>query len=222
MLTSVNWPMNLNLKIPLVVAAGLLMITTRAMAYEEVEDLVDVFASDRQFVAVADGRSTFSEARRSSEKILWQGAKGEVGAFLTSDRLLAVSVRSGQWNTRDLKINEKKGLPEMLISAHLVIMLTGERIVGFGTHTGGFIQTRMPIGESVVDKAAEGRVAVVITPSRAFGFSSYRRGIAEVRFRREEAMVSLKTTYNLIRMRTTQRLITLKSEDAVWRLFDLK
>lgn len=214
--------MNINFPIRLVATAALLMITTRGMAYEEVEDLVDIFVTDSQFIAIVDAQRNFSEPHRSAEKILWQGAKGEVGVFLTSDRLLAVSVRSGQWNTLDLKINEKKGVPEMLISAHLVIMLTGERIVGFGAHTGGFIQTRMPIGESVVDRAAEGRVAVVVTPARAFGFSSYRRGVAEIRFRRQEHMVSLKTTYNLVRLRTTQRLITLKSQDVVWRQFDLK
>lgn len=202
--------------------AALIMLANGVMAYEEVEDLVDILATKGQFIAVVDGQRNFSEAHRSNEKILWQGAKGEVGAFLTSDRLLAVSVRSGQWNTRNLKINEKKRLPEMLISAHLVVMLTTERIVGFGTHTGGFFQTRMPIGESVVGRAAEGRVAVVVTPSRAFGFSSYRRGVAEIRFQRQEKMVSLKTTYNLIRLRTSQRLITLKSEDAVWRQFDLR
>jgi hypothetical protein len=214
--------MNLNRKTGRVVAALLFMITSRAWAYEEVEDLVDIVATGGYFTALVDGQRNFSEARRSNEKILWQGAKGEVGAFLTNERLLAVSVRSGQWNTRYLKIKEKKGLPEVLISAHLVVMLTAERIVGFGTHTGGFIQTRMPLGEPVVDRAAEGRVAVVITPTRAFGFSTYRRGIAEVRFRRQETMVSLKATYNLIRLRTSQRLITLKSEEAVWRQFDLK
>jgi hypothetical protein len=214
--------MRVNRKIRLVLTAALLMVTARAMAYEEIEDLVDIFATGGRFIAMVDGRRNFSEAYRSDEKILWQGAKGEVGAFLTSDRLLAVSVRSGQWNTIYLKVNEKKGQPEMLISAHLVVMLTAERIVGFGTHTGGFIQTRMPIGESVADRAAEGRVAVVVTPARAFGFSSYRRGVAEIRFKRQEKVVSLKTTYNLIRLRTSQRLITLKSEDAVWRQFDLK
>ena len=200
----------------------LLMITTWAMAYEEVEDLVDIFTTDRAFIAVVDGRRHFSEDHRSSEKILWQGAKGEVGAFLTSDRLLAVSVKSGQWNKRYLKIKEKRVIPEILLAAHLVVMLTGERIVGFGTHTGGFFETRLPIGESIVAKAAEGRVAVVVTPVRVFGFSSYRRGVAEIRFRLKENVVSLKTTYNKITMRTSQRLITLKSEDAVWRDFDLK
>lgn len=202
--------------------ATLLLMATWARAYEEVEDLVDIFTTDSQYIAIVDARRHFSENHRSSEKILWQGAKGEVGAFLTSDRLLAVSVKSGQWNTQYLKIKEKRVIPEMLLSAHLVVMLTGERIVGFGTHTSGFIQTNMPIGELVVAKEAEGRVAVVVTPARAFGFSAYRRGVAEVHFRLKETLVSLKTTYNKVTLRTSQRLITLKAEDAVWRDFDLK
>lgn len=206
----------------MVLIATLLTAATWAMAYEEVEDLVDIFTTDRAFIAVVDGRRHFSEDIRSNEKILWQEAKGEVGAFLTSDRLLAVSVKSGQWNTQYLKINEKKRVPEMLIANHLVVMLTGERIVSFGTDTGGFFQTRLPIGESIVTKEADGRVAVVVTPARVFGFSSYRRGAAETRFRLKETVVSLKTTYNKITMRTSQRLITLKAEDAVWRYFDLK
>ena len=209
-------------KILIVLILPQLMISSRAMAYEEVEDLVEIFTTDSAFIAVVDGSRKFSEDFRSREKIIWQGAKGEVGAFLTNDRLLAVSVKSGQWNTRYLKINEKKVAPEMLIAAHLVIMLTGERIVGFGTDTGGFFQTRLPIGESVVANAAEGRVAVVVTPKRAFGFSAYRRGAAEIRFQIKENVESLKTTYNKITLRTSQRLITLKAEDAVWRYFDLK
>ncbi len=192
------------------------------MAYEEVEDLVDIFATDSAFIAVVDGKRNFSEAKGSSETILWQGAKGEIGAFLTNDRLLAASTRSGRWNVRALKVNEKKESPDMLIAAHLLIMLTGERIVAFGTHTGGFFQTRMPIGEPVVAKSSEGRVAAVVTPARAFGFSTYRRGASEIRFQLKENVVSLKTTYNKITLRTSLRLITLKAEDAVWRQFDLK
>ncbi len=200
----------------------LLMTTALAMAYEEVEDLVDIFSTDSAFIAVVDGRRNFSEDHRAKETLLWQGAKGEVGAFLTSQRLLAVSVKSGQWNTRSLKINEKKVTPNMLIGSHLLIMLTTERIVAFGTDTGGFFQTRLPIGESAIAKAAEGRVAAVVTPARAFGFSSYRRGVAEIRFQIKERFESLSTTYNKITLRTSRRLITLRAADAVWREFDLQ
>ncbi|MBR9986417.1 MAG: hypothetical protein KFF68_10945 [Desulfosarcina sp.] len=200
----------------------LFMMTPWALAFEEVEDLVDIFATDSNFIAVVDGKRNFSESKSSDERILWQGAKGEIGAFLTNERLLAVSVRSGQWNVRSLKIIEKKEPPDILLAAHLLIMLTGERIVTFGTHTGGFVQTRLPIGESIVAKKAEGRVAAIVTPSRAFGFSSYRRGVAEIRFQLKETVVSLKTTYNKITLRTSQRLITLNAENAVWQQFDLK
>ena len=214
--------MNLNRKRWVWWVLALFIRPPGAMAYEEVEDLVDIFATDGAFIAVVDGKRNFSKAKGSSETILWQGAKGEIGAFLTNERLLAVSTRSGQWNLRPLKINEKKEPPDMLLAAHLLIMLTGERIVAFGTHTGGFVQTRLPLGESIVAKEAEGRVAAVVTPARAFGFSSYRRGVAEIRFQLKEDVISLKTTYNKITLRTSLRLITLKAEDAVWRQFDLK
>ncbi len=214
--------MSVNRKRWMLLVVALLMRSSWAVAYEEVEDLVDIFATDSAFIAVVDGKRNFSEAKDSSEAILWQGAKGEIGAFLTNERLLAVSVRSGQWNVRPLKITEKKSTPEMLIAAHLLIMLTAERIVSFGTHTSGFVQTRMPIGEPVVIKEAQGRVAAVVTPARAFGYSSYRRGVAEIRFQLKETVISLKTTYNKITLRTSQRLITLNAEDAVWRQFDLK
>ena len=202
--------------------AVLCMLPVSSEAYEEVDDLVNVFAIDGQLIALVDGRRNFSEDYRSGEEILWQGAKGEIGAFLTSDRLLAVSVKSGRWNIKPLKINEKRYTPEILLASHLIVMLTKERIVTFGTDTGGFFQTRMPIGESVVDRAADGRVAAVVTPKRAFGFSSYRRGTAEIRFRLQETPVSLKSTYTTVTLRTSQRLITLEAGDAVWREFDLK
>jgi hypothetical protein len=200
----------------------LVMLPTGAASYEEVEDRVEIFSIDDRFVALINGRSHFSENYRSGEEVLWQGAKGEVGVFLTNERLLAVSVKSGRWNTLYLKINEKKKTPEMLFAAHLVIMLTDERIVAFGTDTGGFFHTRLPIDESVIEKAAEGRVAAAVTRNRAYGFSSYRRGAAEIRFRRQETIVSLKTTYNKVTLQTTERLIALEAEDAVWHQFDLK
>ncbi|MGA6924877.1 MAG: hypothetical protein WBY88_04285 [Desulfosarcina sp.] len=198
-----------------------IMKTASAMAYEEVDDLVEIFATDGQFIAIVNGRRHFTEDYRAGETILWQAAKGEVGAFLTDQRLLAVSITSGQWNTRYLKINEKKTTPAMLIGAHLVILLSGERILAFGTLTDGFFQVRMPIGASIVAKDARGRVAGVVLADRALGFSSYRRGAAEIRFRRGEEMVSLKTTYTTITLHTNQRLISLAASDAVWRDVDL-
>jgi hypothetical protein len=214
--------MKLIAKRQMAMVVAMLMIPMGARAYEEVEDLVEIFATDDNYVAMVDGRSNFSESISSGEHILWQGAKGEVGAFLTSKRLLAVTITSGHWNKLDLKINEKQKTPDMLLAAHLVVMLTDERIVTFGTHTDGFFQTRLPIGESTTAKEAEGRVAAVVTPTRAYGFSAYRRGVSEFRFRRQETLVSLKTTYNKITMQTSDRVVALDAEDAVWREFELK
>lgn len=192
-----------------------------AAADETVEDVVEVVATGDQLIAVVDGRRFFREDLRIGESVRWQAARGEVGAILTSQRLLAVSARSGKWNIRPLKISEKQRAPEMLIADYLVAMLTEERILTFGTHTDGFFQTRLPIGEKVVASAAEGRSAAAVTESRAFGFSTYRRGAAEIRFRRGETFVSLKTAHSKVTLQTTERLITLNAEDAVWRAIDL-
>lgn len=208
-------------RLRLVFIAAALLISESALAYEEVEDLVDILATDDAFIAVVDGRRKFLENRRSGETIAWQGAKGEVGAFLTNDRILGISLRSGQWNTRFLKINEKKVAPQMLLAKHLVVMFSDERILGFGTHTGGFFQERLPLGEPVIASAAEGRVAAVISADRAFGLSTFRRGAAEIRFQIREQFKSVRTTYNKISLRTSLRLITFTAEDAVWRDIDL-
>ena len=193
-----------------------------ARATEHVRLVSQVQHTDRAFIAVIDGRRNFSNPIRQGETVQWEGALGEVGAFLTSQRLLAISVTSGQWNTQFLKINEKKESPQMLLGAHLVVMLTDERIVGFGTHTGGFFQTRLRVGESITVSEAEGRVATAITPTRAFALSGSRRGVAEIRFRIRETLQSIKTTYNKVTLRTSQRLITFEAADAVWRDFELK
>jgi hypothetical protein len=198
------------------------LLASGVMAYEEVEDLVDIVATDRTFNAVIDGRRSFTEDRRPGETIAWQGAKGEVGAYLTNLRLLAVSVTSGKWRTQHLKVNEKRQEPRILLGKHLLVMVSRERFVGFGTATGGFFEVRRPIGEQVLVEEIGGRVAALITPSRAFGFSSNRMGAAEIRFRRDEKFESIKTTYNKITLRTSERLITLESRDAAWRAFELK
>lgn len=190
-------------------------------AYEEVEDLVDILATGDEFIAVVEGRRSFKENRRPGETIQWQGAKGEVGAFLTDDRLLAVSVRSGQWNSRNLRISEKGTAPRILLAAHLLVMQTGGRLLVFGSSTDGFFQERLPIREPVIAAEAEGRVAAVITSDRAFGLSALRRGAAEIRFQIQERLASVDTTYNKITLRTTRRLITMTAGDAVWREIDL-
>lgn len=192
-------------------------IVIDATAYEEVEDLVEIFATDDRFIAVVDSRRHFSDPFRSRETITWQGARGEVGAFLTSERLLAVSVNSGQWNSQFLRINEKKSTPHMLLGAHLVVMLTDERIVAFGTRTGGFFHNRVPVGESIIDSDIRGRVAAAITPKRAFALSANRRGAAEIRFRLQERFESINTTYNKLTLRTSERLLTFAADKAVWR-----
>jgi len=207
------------LRLVLLIAAALM--SESVLAYEEVEDRVDILATDDAFIAVVDGRRNFVEDRRSGETTTWQGAKGEVGAFLTSDRILGISVTSGQWNKRYLKINEKKIAPQVLLAKHLVVMFSDERILGFGTHTGGFFQERLPLGEPVVASAAEGQVAAVITADRAFGLSTFRRGAAEIRFQIREQFRSVSTTYSKISLRTSRRLITFTAGDAVWRDIDL-
>ena len=198
----------------IVLLAGIVIETT---AYEEVEDLVEIFATDDRFIAVVDSRRNFSDPVRSRETITWQGARGEVGAFLTSERLLAVSVNSGQWNYQYLRINEKKSTPHMLLGAHLVVMLTDERIVAFGTRTGGFFHNRVPVGESIIDSDIRGRVAAAVTPKRAFALSANRRGAAEIRFRLKERFESINTTYNKLTLRTSERLLTFAADKAVWR-----
>lgn len=201
----------------------LIIFPAAVQAYEEVEDLVEIFVTDSQFTAVVDGGRNFSESIRSGENVLWQGAQGEIGAILTSQRLLAVSITSGGWNTIDLKPREKQRAPEMLLAAHLIIMMTDERIVSFGTYTNGFFQTRLPIGESVLASQAEGRMAVAVTPSRAYGFSAYRRGAAEIRLKLQEEIVSIKTTYNKITLQTSKdRALILEAKSAQWQKVDLK
>ena len=205
----------------LVLIVHLAMAAT-AMAYEVVEDVVELVATDTQLIAVVDGRRYFRTDYLSGEVVRWQGAKGEIGAFLTNERLLAVTITSGQWNTEDLKIREKRTPPDVLIAAQILIMLTDERIVAFGTHTDGFFQTRLPIGETVVARAANGRVAAAATPSQAFGYSTYRRGAARIRFRLQERFVSLKAAYDSVTLQTSQRLITLEAGDGVWRYIELQ
>ena len=209
-------------RIVMVLTMLLLAATRGTASYEEVEDLVDIYTTDNNFIAVVDSRRIFNESIRARETIQWQGARGEVGAFLTNERLLAVSIRSGQWNTQFLKIKEKKQRPQMLLGAQLVVMLTDDRIVGFGTQTGGFFQARLPIGETVIATDIQGRVAAIITPDQAFGLSARRRGVAEIRFRIQERFESMKTTYNKVTLRTSQRLITFASGDSVWRDTELK
>jgi hypothetical protein len=220
--TAVEVSMKYGWRILLAAIAVLAAFSSGSIAFEEVEDLVDMVATDQVFTAVVEGRRDFTENRRPDETIVWEGARGEIGAYLTNERLLAISITSGKWNIQLLKVREKKQAPRILLGKHLLVMLSDGRLVAFGTHTSGFFQVRRPIGERIVAEAIEGRVAAVIMPSRAFGFSSNRRGAAEIRFRRLEQVESLKTTYNKITLKTTQRLITLTSRDAVWREFELK
>ena len=204
----------------LLIGLSVLVSAVRSHAAEEVEDLIDVFESNDRIVGVIEGRRTISVDLRPKETVLWSGSKGHLGAYLTSDRFLAISTSSRAWQELPLRSGES-GKAVGSISSHIALVVTEDRAVGFDAASNRFIETRFPIRDELVAAEAEEHVAVVVTSSRAFGLAAETSAFTEIRLRVGETIEAIKITASKATVRTSDRLLTFEATGATWSEYRL-
>jgi hypothetical protein len=189
-------------------------------AEEEIEDLIDVFESSNNIIAIIEGKKTFTYDLRPNEKVLWSDSQGYLGALLTNERFFVISTSSDAWQVLPLRLDEsKKGVTSL--SSYIALLVTGDRAIGFDAGSNRFIENQLTIDDELFTAKAEKYVAVVITSSRAFGFSVRTSSFAEIRLRVQESIEATKITSRKATIRTSDRLLTFEASGSTWNEYRL-
>ena len=184
-------------------------------AEEEIEDLIDIAESKNEIIAIIEGRRTVTFDLRPNEKVLWSGARGYLGAFLTDQHFFVISTSLNAWQALPLRLDESgKGVASL--SPYLALLVTGDRAVGFDATSDRFIETLLPFHDELVAAEAERYVAVVITSSRAFGLAAESLAFTEVNLKKGESVETVKLTHTKATVRTSDRLLSFEAAGSAW------
>ena len=198
------------------ICLSILISAVCSHAEEEIEDLIDIFESKGRIVAVMEGRKTESLDLRINEEVVWQGARGDLGAFLTNKRFLVISTSSDGWHALSLRSAESEN-DTAFISPHIALLVTGDRAVGFDATSRRFVEVQLPLREELVAADAGKDVAVVVTSGRVFGLAAGRSAFSETDLRIRETVDELKITSSKAVVRTSERLLIFNATDAAWK-----
>jgi DNA-directed RNA polymerase subunit K/omega len=155
-----------------IICLSIIASTICSYAEEEIEDLIDIAESNGKIIAILEGRKTITFDLRPNEKVLWSGANGYLGAFLTDSRFFVISISLDAWQALPLRIDES-GKSVASLSAYIALLVTKDRAVGFDATSNRFIETQLPMHDELLAAETEKYVAVVITSSRAFGLVGF-------------------------------------------------
>ncbi|MHC4639131.1 MAG: hypothetical protein ACYTBV_16765 [Planctomycetota bacterium] len=185
-------------------------------ADEEKEELIDIFQSDSKIIAIVEGKNTNIFDLRPKEKVLWRGANGYLGAFLSNLHFFVISNSSSAWQALPLRLDEsKKGVASL--SPYIALLVTAEGVIGFDAASNRFIEAQLPIHDEVLTAKAEDYVAVVVTSSRAFALAAKNSSFIEFPLRARETVEETKITSSKATVRTSDRLLTFDVEGLTWK-----
>ena len=198
-----------------IICLSIIASTICSYAEEEIEDLIDIAESNGKIIAILEGRKTITFDLRPNEKVLWSGANGYLGAFLTDSRFFVISISLDAWQALPLRIDES-GKSVASLSAYIALLVTKDRAVGFDATSNRFIETQLPIHDELLAAEAEKYVAVVITSSRAFGLAAESSAFTEIHLRVGETLEAIKLTSSKATVRTSDRLLTFEASGSPW------
>lgn len=182
---------------------------------DDIEDLVDIEQADRKIIAIRDGIQATPFELRSKEEVLWLDSDGYIGALLTNERFIAISLSSSGWIEKPLRSKEAyDGSP--ILSPTLALLVTKERVIGFDAISHRFIEQSLRLDEEFVAAEANDYVAAVISSRRALGLASGGSAFSEIRFRISETFQSIRTKSQVITVRTSWRILTFGASSPSW------
>jgi hypothetical protein len=177
-------------------------------------DVIQVITLDNKVIAVdARGGGQKTIRLKAKEKVLWTGARGEIGVAITSYRMLAISAGSSAW--QELSYAAGEALPESaLLGDRLALLVTGQRVVGFN---GQFVETTLAATEDVLASRVGQNVGVVVTTHRALGLSP-GAGFVEVPMEAREQVAAVTVGANLATVTTEHRIRVFRAPSASWEV----
>jgi hypothetical protein len=198
------------------VCFSILLATVCSYAEEEIEDLIDIYESNSEIIAVLDGRRSVSLNLGPQEKVQWSDSKGYLGAFLTNQHFFVISTSSGAWRALPLKSSASDERIAVLSPYIALLVTAGDRALGFDARSNRFTETRLPLHDELLSVKVEKYVAVVVTSSRAFGLAAGTSHFSEIRLGVREKVEAIKITSSKATIRTSHRLLSFEAKGSRW------
>ena len=201
--------------ITFVVTLATLLYAIPSNSKDVIKDLVDIEQVGGKIFAIRDGIQTTPFELRSKEEVLWLDSDGYIGALLTNERFIAISLSSSGWIEKPLRSKEAyDGSP--ILSPTLALLVTKERVIRFDAISHRFIEQSLRLDEEFVAAEANDYVAAVISSRRALGLASGGSAFSEIRFRTSETFQSMRTKSQVITVRTSWRILTFGVSSPSW------
>jgi hypothetical protein len=180
------------------------------------EDAIEIVLLPRELQAVdGEGGGRTTTRLEIGERVTWSEAQGRVAIVVTDRRLLAVSTRSGAWQSARFRRGEVPPAGALL-GGRVAVAFTNKRAFGFDGGSGNLIETSLGPREAVFDAAAGQNVGVVVTGRRALGLSARAGGFFETPIRVGEEIVSLSAKSGFASVYTTDRILTFRALRGSW------
>lgn len=178
--------------------------------------VLEILVVGRDLLAFdARGGGQISERLRLEERVLWQGARGRIGAVLTDQRILAVGTGSASWQGVNVQRDEKPPA-QALLGDRLLMVVTNRRVIGFGGEPGRLSEQALGLDEEVLARRVGENVAVLVTDRRALGLSPFQGGFVEKKLWLKERVESASAAANLATLRSDRRVLIFRAPTLSW------
>lgn len=147
----------------------------------EKDDFLQIQIVDGRVLALRNKKPSAPVALDFGEEVLMTEEEGRMGAVVTDERLLAVSTASGDWQSEPLEFGEAEAA-ELMVGENVVLLLTNERILGFGGAENRFAAFDLALYDRPVAYDVGKNIGVVVLPDRAVGFSAATGRFSEIEF----------------------------------------
>ncbi|MFP8876294.1 MAG: hypothetical protein VCB99_05145, partial [Myxococcota bacterium] len=112
--------------------------------------LLEIVVAGRDLLAFdARAGGQITKRLRLEERVLWKGSRGQVGAVLTDQRILAVGVGSASWQEVELQRGESPS-GQALLGDRLLMVVTNRRVIGFAGEPGNLSEQPLGLAEEVL------------------------------------------------------------------------
>jgi len=203
-----------------IILSFLLMFDSPAFS-DDIKDVINVQILDKRIIAIRGEQPPAAFNLGLKETIQWYGAKGDVGAVLTSKRVIAVSASSHNWHEQALWVEEHHRHGVML-SDYLALLVTEKQIIVFDGKFNKWITASFPIHDEYVKAAIDLNVGVIITSKRAFGFATGSSVFSEISYRKGERFLSVTTKTSDVTVMTSSRLLIFSKSKRDWQEINIR
>ncbi len=142
---------------------------------------------------------------------------GHMAAVVTDRRFLAISSASESWLSEPFESGEADSATLEMGEA-VVILVTDERLLGFGGKENRFAEVAFGIGENVLAEDAGQNFGVVVTSDRAIGFASKTGNYTEIAFGVGDTFHSLEMAATLALVHTDDNIYVYRASTGAWSI----